>query len=97
MVPEWQLGTGLEERGWLANMVAAAPGVITVNNLNVAEDVSTNLVHWIASGLLDHVRGEDRAYPWHDFADALLKSSRCAGAGRACPSRSRTGTARSLR
>ena len=73
--PEWKLGTGLEERGWLANMIAAAPGVITVNNLNVAEDVSTNLVHWIASGLLEHVRGEQRAYPWHDFSDALLKSS----------------------
>ena len=41
--PEWQLGTGLEERGWLAAMIAAAPGVITANNMNLDEDVATNL------------------------------------------------------
>lgn len=72
--PEWQLGTGLEERGWLASMVAAAPGVITANNLNVAEDVATTLVHWIASAHLAHLKDQTRAYPWHDFADALLNS-----------------------
>ncbi|WKK63743.1 DEAD/DEAH box helicase [Corynebacterium sp. P8-C1] len=72
--PEWQLGTGLEERGWLASMIAAAPGVVTANNLNLAEDVATTLVHWIASAHLSHLKEQTRAYPWHDFADALLSS-----------------------
>ena len=73
--PEWQLGTGLEERGWLASMIAAAPGVITVNNMNLDEDVATNLVHWIATAHLAGEREASRAYPWHDFADALLNSA----------------------
>ena len=73
--PEWQLGTGLEERGWLAAMIAAAPGVITANNMNLDEDVATNLVHWIATALLADEREQSRAYPWHDFAEALLTSS----------------------
>ena len=73
--PEWQLGTGLEERGWLAAMIAAAPGVITANNMNLDEDVATNLVHWIATALLADEREQSRAYPWHDFAEALFTSS----------------------
>lgn len=72
--PEWQLGTGLEERGWLASMIAAAPGVITANNVNLGEDVATTLVHWIASAHLSHLKDQTRAYPWHDFSDALLNS-----------------------
>ena len=73
--PEWKLGTGLEERGWLAAMIAAAPGVITANNMNLDEDVATNLVHWIATALLADEREQSRVYPWHDFAEALLTSS----------------------
>jgi len=72
--PEWQLGTGLEERGWLASMIAAAPGVVTANNMNLGEDVATTLVHWIASAHLAHLKDKERAYPWHDFAEALLTS-----------------------
>ena len=42
---QWQLGTGVEERGWLADMIAAAPGVLTENNRRLDEDCSRTFVH----------------------------------------------------
>ncbi|SDS20031.1 DEAD/DEAH box helicase [Corynebacterium timonense] len=69
---EWQLGTGVEERGWLAEMVAAAPGVLTVNNPNLGENIAQTLVHWVATAHLREVQDEQRPYPWHDFVRSLL-------------------------
>ncbi len=69
---EWQLGTGVEERGWLAEMMAAAPGVLTVNNPNLSENIAQTLVHWVTSAHLRGVQEEDRPYPWHDFVHSLL-------------------------
>lgn len=69
---EWQLGTGVEERGWLAEMTAAAPGVLAANNPSLDEDVAHTLVHWIATSRLDGVDRSSRPYPWHDFARSLL-------------------------
>ena len=69
---EWQLGTGVEERGWLAEMTAAAPGVLTVNNPNLAESVAQTLTHWIATAHLRKVQEDSRPYPWHDFVQSLL-------------------------
>ena len=74
---QWQLGTGLDERGWLAEMVAAAPGVLTANNPNLSEDCATTFTHWIASTLL-HDSAENssgRPYPRHDFVTSLLYGS----------------------
>ncbi|WIM68601.1 DEAD/DEAH box helicase [Corynebacterium breve] len=73
--PEWQLGTGLEERGWLADMVAAAPGVIAINNVNLTESIAQTFVHWIVSARLRHLLEVQRPYPWHDFAESLLMSA----------------------
>lgn len=73
--PQWQLASGLEERGWLAEMVAAAPGVLKVNNQTLPEDMSTTLVHWITSVQLQGVTERPRPYPWHDFVDSLIRSA----------------------
>ena len=70
--PQWQLATGLGERGWLAEMIAAAPGILSVNNRNLAEDVGDDLTHFIASAQLAGLREKPRPYPWHDFVDSLL-------------------------
>ncbi|WP_257182778.1 DEAD/DEAH box helicase [Corynebacterium cystitidis] len=72
--PEWQLGTGLEERGWLADMVAAAPGVVVVNNVNLSESIAQTFIHWITSARLRGVLEKERPYPLHDFVDSLLRS-----------------------
>ena len=71
---QWQLGTGVGERSWLAEMVAAAPGVLTVNNPNLSEDCAQTFTHWIASARLRRVaaEGSARPYPWHDFVHSLL-------------------------
>lgn len=81
--PQWQLASGLGERGWLAEMIAAAPGILTVNNPLLSEDVAENLVHWIAADRLSGHIDDPRPYPWHDFADSLLNSTpvRRGGAG----------------
>ena len=74
---QWQLGTGVEERGWLADMIAAAPGVLTENNRRLDEDCSRTFVHWIASAQLRNspmLRGE-RPFPWHDFVQSLLNGT----------------------
>ncbi|MCT2287325.1 DEAD/DEAH box helicase [Corynebacterium sanguinis] len=72
---EWQLGTGVEERGWLAEMVAAAPGVLAVNNPSLDEDLAHTLVHWIATAQLEGLNENTRPYPWHDFVHSLLTAS----------------------
>lgn len=70
--PQWQLATGLGERGWVAEMISAAPGILSINNRNLAEDLSDTLTHFIASAELADLRDKPRPYPWHDFADSLL-------------------------
>lgn len=73
--PQWQLASGLGERGWLAEMVAAAPGVLTANNRGLSEDIADTFVHWIAAAQLQDLVDVTRPYPWHDFAHSLLTSS----------------------
>ncbi|WP_288832302.1 DEAD/DEAH box helicase [uncultured Corynebacterium sp.] len=72
---EWQLGTGVEERGWLAEMIAAAPGVLTVNNPALSENVAQTLTHWVATAHLRGVQEDTRPYPWHDFVHSLLHAA----------------------
>ncbi|GAB3085247.1 DEAD/DEAH box helicase [Corynebacterium aquatimens] len=72
--PQWKLGAGLDERTWLADMVSAAPGVITINNPELIEDLAHTFVHWIVSTRLAPLLEMRRAYPWHEFAESLLKS-----------------------
>lgn len=72
--PQWQLASGLSERGWIAQMAAAAPGILTRNNPIVADDLTGVLPHWIASALLADLAEGVRPYPWHEFTDALLQS-----------------------
>lgn len=71
---QWKLGTGVEERGWLAQMVAAAPGVIMLNDPNISEDMAQTLTHWIATARLhaQEVPSRVRPYPWHDFVASLV-------------------------
>lgn len=73
---QWQLGTGVEERSWLAEMIAASPGVLTVNNPNLSEDCAQTFTHWIASSRLQGAvaKSATRPYPWHDFVKSLLHS-----------------------
>ena len=71
---QFKLGTGVKERGWLAQMVAAAPGVIVLNDPNISEDLAQTLTHWIATERL-HAMGVParvRPYPWHDFVASLV-------------------------
>ena len=74
---QWQLGTGVEERTWLAEMTAAAPGVLIANNPALAEDMARTLLHAVASARL-HARGaggvHDTARPYapHDFINSLV-------------------------
>ncbi|RSZ66202.1 DEAD/DEAH box helicase [Corynebacterium hylobatis] len=72
--PHWQLASGLGERGWLAEMIAAAPGILTANN-RALEEIADHLVHWIASDILTDLGESTRPYPWHDFAGSLLNST----------------------
>ena len=72
--PHWQLASGLGERGWLAEMIAAAPGILTANNKGI-EEIADHLVHWIAADLLQDLATSTRPYPWHDFADSLMNST----------------------
>lgn len=73
--PMWQLASGLGERGWLAEMMSAAPGVLTINNRSLSEDLANELTHWITFVELRHLTEESRPYPWHEFAHALLTTS----------------------
>lgn len=74
-LPMWQLAAGLGERGWLAEMIAAAPGVLTVNNRSLLDDMAGELTHWIAYMELRSLREKPRPYPWHDFAQAVLDTT----------------------
>ena len=73
--PMWQLASGLGERGWLAEMVAAAPGILTANNRSLSEDLADDLTHWIAFSRLQPLLDAPRPYPWHDFAQAMLRTT----------------------
>ena len=73
--PMWQLASGLGERGWLAEMVAAAPGILTVNNRALTDDMADELTHWITYVELEDLRTQIRPYPWHEFVDALLRTT----------------------
>ena len=70
--PMWQLASGLGERGWLAEMMAAAPGILHVNNRALSDDMADELTHWIAFRELRPVAEAPRPMPWHEFARALL-------------------------
>lgn len=73
--PMWQLAGGLGERGWLAQMTAAAPGVLIRNGgSSVAEDMAEELPHWIVNSLLQDFYETTRSSPWHEFSAALLES-----------------------
>lgn len=73
--PTWQLSSGLGERGWIAQMTAAAPGVLVANaGPGVAEDIAAELPHWIANSILRELADRPRASAWHDFSHALLHS-----------------------
>ena len=73
--PQWQLAQGLDERGWVAAMTAAAPGVLTVNNRNLDEDITETWPHWIAAALLADLTEEDDYLDRHDFARSLIEST----------------------
>ncbi|MDO5031978.1 DEAD/DEAH box helicase [Corynebacterium sp.] len=73
--PMWQLASGLGERGWLAEMIAAAPGILSINNRGLSDDLADELTHWIAYTQLRPLVDVTRPTPWHDFAHALLTTS----------------------
>ena len=54
-------------------MIAACPGILTVNNRDLSDELSHHLVHWITIAQLQSLASEPRPYPWHDFSQALLK------------------------
>lgn len=72
--PQWHLATGLAERGWLSEMIAACPGILTVNNRDLADELSHHLVHWITIAQLQSLASQTRPYPWHDFSQSLLQA-----------------------
>ena len=71
--PQWHLATGLAERGWLSEMIAACPGILTVNNRDLADELSQHLVHWITVSQLQPLVSRTRPYPWHEFSQSLLQ------------------------
>ena len=73
--PMWQLTSGLGERGWLAEMLAAAPGILIINNRALSDDMADELTHWIAFTQLRSLADAPRPAPWHDFAQAMLTTS----------------------
>ncbi|AZA11202.1 DEAD/DEAH box helicase [Corynebacterium gerontici] len=73
--PQWVLSSGLNERGWIAQMLAAAPGVLVRNaGETVAEDIAEVMTHWIANHLLADLAEAPRPHDWHAFSRALLRS-----------------------
>ncbi|AWB82139.1 ATP-dependent helicase [Corynebacterium yudongzhengii] len=72
-MPQWQLATGLSERGWIAEMEAAAPGILKANNPQLKENIRDTLTHFIATAMLKGLEERPRPYPWHDFAAALIE------------------------
>ncbi len=73
--PMWQLASGLGERSWLAEMLASAPGILSINNRALSDDLADELTHWIAYTQLRPQIDAPRAAPWHEFAQALLKTA----------------------
>lgn len=71
---QWQLGTGVDERGWLAEMLAAAPGVLIANNAGLSEDMAKTFTHWITTARLHSAGALEQTRPnrRHDFIDSLL-------------------------
>lgn len=71
---QWQLGTGVEERGWLAEMTAAAPGVLVANNAGLSEDMAKTLTHDVVAAKLESLDAEEhiRPHAQHDFIRSLL-------------------------
>lgn len=70
--PQWQLTSGLHEQEWVSTMAAAVPGILTVNNPNLMEDITRVLPHWIASKNLEGY-AEEKVLR-HEFTYALLHS-----------------------
>ena len=56
-------------------MMAAAPGILHINNRALSDDLADELTHWIANRELQPLLNEPRPMPWHDFARALLTTS----------------------
>ncbi len=73
--PMWQLASGVGERGWLAEMIAAAPGILTINNRTLSDDLADELTHWITYMQLKELQTASRPYPWHDFVDDILHTT----------------------
>src|SRR5699024_11308201 len=73
--PMWQLGNGLGERGWLAEMIAAAPRILTINNRSLSEDLADDLTRWIVDTQLADLMQQPRPHPWHEFAKSLLQTT----------------------
>lgn len=71
--PQWQLAASLSERGWLAEMNNAAPGILLKNGgRDLAGTMANDLPHWIANHILSDYRDEVLPYARHEFLDALL-------------------------
>lgn len=71
--PQWQLAASLSERGWLAEMNHAAPGILLRNGgRDLAGTIADELPHWIANALLTDYRDEVQPYARHEFLEALL-------------------------
>ncbi|BAC18073.1 SNF2 family N-terminal domain protein [Corynebacterium efficiens YS-314] len=71
--PQWQLAASLSERGWLAEMNNAAPGILLKNGgRDLAGTMANELPHWIANRILSDYRDEVLPYARHEFLDALL-------------------------
>lgn len=71
--PQWQLSASLSERGWLAEMNHAAPGILRINGgRDLAGSMSNELPHWIANAILRDYRDETMPYARHEFVEALL-------------------------
>ncbi|MCK2200673.1 DEAD/DEAH box helicase [Corynebacterium callunae] len=71
--PQWQLSASLSERGWLAEMNHAAPGILLKNGgRDLADTMANELPHWIANAILRDYRDEVLPYARHEFLDSLL-------------------------
>ena len=71
--PQWQLSASLSERGWLAEMNHATPGILRINGgRDLAGTMANELPHWIANAILQDYRDETMPYVRHEFIDALL-------------------------
>lgn len=73
--PQWQLAEGRGEYSWLAAMVNALPGVLSINcGTSIAYDMAEELPHWIANALLQELVDAPLYGARHEFSRALLSS-----------------------